>query len=154
MSELWPHLNFSILSSLKGIYVEAIPVCILSRYIQDSVACCCITLCNWTHFLLFCRQSPAYSTLPPEGVFTNTFGLLVLVFGALIFWIVTRPQWKRPKEPNSVLLHPNGGAPEGAEGTMAVNFGNMDKSDSELNSEAAARKRNFALDEAGQRSTM
>lgn len=70
------------------------------------------------------------------------------------FWIVTRPQWKRPKEPNSVLLHPNGGAPEGAEGTMAVNFGNMDKSDSELNSEAAARKRNFALDEAGQRSTM
>ena len=111
-------------------------------------------ICNWTHSLLFCRKNPAYSTFPPEGVFTNTLGLLILVFGALIFWIVTRPQWKRPKEPNSVLLQPNGGAPEEMEGSMAMNFGNMDKSDSELNSEAAARKRNITLDEAGQRSTM
>ncbi|XP_033715915.1 plasma membrane ascorbate-dependent reductase CYBRD1 isoform X2 [Tursiops truncatus] len=107
-----------------------------------------------TEKLIFALKNPAYSTFPPEGVFTNTLGLLILVFGALIFWIVTRPQWKRPKEPNSVLLQPNGGAPEGMEGSMAMNFGNMDKSDSELNSEAAARKRNITLDEAGQRSTM
>ncbi|EPY72859.1 hypothetical protein CB1_071869003 [Camelus ferus] len=52
------------------------------------------------------------------------------------------------------ILQPNGGAPEGVESSMAMNFGNVDKSDSELNSEAAARKRNFTLDEAGQRSTM
>lgn len=107
-----------------------------------------------TEKLLFSLKNPAYSSFPPEGVFTNTLGLLILVFGALIFWIVTRPQWKRPKEPNSILLQPNGGAPEGVEGSMAVNFGNTDKSDSELNSEAAARKRNVALDEASQRSTM
>ncbi|XP_016059353.1 PREDICTED: cytochrome b reductase 1 [Miniopterus natalensis] len=107
-----------------------------------------------TEKLLFSLENPAYSSFPPEGVFTNTLGLLILVFGALIFWIVTRPQWKRPKEPNSILLQPNGGAPEGVEGSMAVNFGNTDKSDSELNSEAAARKRNVALDEASQRSTM
>ncbi|XP_007446403.1 PREDICTED: cytochrome b reductase 1-like [Lipotes vexillifer] len=107
-----------------------------------------------TEKLIFALKNPAYSTFPPEGVFTNTLGLLILVFGALIFWIVTRPQWKRPKEPSSVLLQPNGGAPEGMEGSMAMNFGNMDKSDSELNSEAAARKRNITLDEAGQRSTM
>ncbi|KAB0362336.1 hypothetical protein FD754_006492 [Muntiacus muntjak] len=99
-------------------------------------------------------KRPAYSSLPPEGVFTNTLGLLILVFGALIFWIVTRPQWKRPKEPNSVLFQPNGGAPEGVESSVAMNFGNVDKSDSELNNEAAARKRNITLDEAGQRSTM
>ena len=111
-------------------------------------------VCNWTYSLFFYRKSPAYSSLPPEGVFTNTLGLLILVFGALIFWIVTRPQWKRPKEPNSVLLQPNGGAPEGVESSVAMNFGNVDKSDSELNSEAAARKRNITLDEAGQRSTM
>ncbi|KAB0389403.1 hypothetical protein E2I00_014696 [Balaenoptera physalus] len=87
----------------------------------------------------------------------------LLIFGTVIATVLmgvteklifALPQWKRPKEPNSVLLQPNGGAPEGMEGSMAMNFGNMDKSDSELNSEAAARKRNVTLDEAGQRSTM
>lgn len=104
-----------------------------------------------TEKLFFALTKPAYSTFPPEGVFTNTLGLLILVFGALIFWIVTRPQWKRPNEPNSVLLQPNGGTPEGVEGSMAINFG---KSDSESNNEAATRKRNLPLDEAGQRSTL
>ncbi|KAI5187695.1 plasma membrane ascorbate-dependent reductase CYBRD1 isoform X2 [Manis pentadactyla] len=104
-----------------------------------------------TEKLFFALTKPAYSTFPPEGVFTNILGLLILVFGALIFWIVTRPQWKRPNEPNSVLLQPNGGTPEGVEGSMAINFG---KSDSESNNEAATRKRNLPLDEAGQRSTL
>ncbi|XP_062957520.1 plasma membrane ascorbate-dependent reductase CYBRD1 isoform X1 [Cynocephalus volans] len=108
-----------------------------------------------TEKLFFALTNPAYSSFPPEGVFTNTLGLLILLFGALIFWIVTRPQWKRPKEPNSTLLRPNGGTAEGVESPMADNpDNNMDKSDSELNSEGAARKRNLALDEAGQRSTM
>ncbi|XP_003990897.1 plasma membrane ascorbate-dependent reductase CYBRD1 [Felis catus] len=106
-----------------------------------------------TEKLFFALNSSGYSTSPPEGVFTNTLGLLIVVFGALIFWIVTRPQWQRPKEPNSIFLQPNGGAQEGVEGS-AINFGNVDKSDSELNNEAAARKRNFIVDEAGQRSTM
>ncbi|KAL2774706.1 plasma membrane ascorbate-dependent reductase CYBRD1 isoform 3, partial [Daubentonia madagascariensis] len=113
------------------------------------------TLMGVTEKLFFVLKNPAYSTFPPEGVFTNTLGLLILVFGALIFWIVTRPQWKRPKEPNSTFLQTNGGTTEGVEGSMATNSGNnMDKSDSELNNEVAARKRNLALEEAGQRSTM
>lgn len=109
-----------------------------------------------TEKLLFTlrKDTVPYSAFPPEGVFTNTLGLLILLFGALIFWIVTRPQWKRPKEPNSTLLQPNRGTPEGVEGSMAINSGNMDKSDAELNNEAAARKRNITLDEAGQRSTV
>ncbi|XP_004674609.1 PREDICTED: cytochrome b reductase 1 [Condylura cristata] len=111
------------------------------------------TLMGVTEKLIFALPTK-YKLFPPEGIFTNTLGLLILVFGALIFWIVTRPQWKRPKEPNSSLLQPNGGTAEGMEGSMAINVSNMDKSDSELNSEAAARKRNFILDEAGQRSTM
>ncbi|XP_045336135.1 plasma membrane ascorbate-dependent reductase CYBRD1 [Leopardus geoffroyi] len=106
-----------------------------------------------TEKLFFALKSSGYSTSPPEGVFTNTLGLLIVVFGALIFWIVTRPQWQRPKEPNSIFLQPNGGAQEGVEGS-AINFSNVDKSDSELNNEVAARKRNFIVDEAGQRSTM
>lgn len=76
-----------------------------------------------------------------------------MVFGALIFWIVTRPQWQRPKEPNPILFQPNGGAREGAEGS-AINFSHVDQSDSKLNNEVAAKKRNFSVDEAGQRSTM
>ncbi|XP_066135465.1 plasma membrane ascorbate-dependent reductase CYBRD1 [Saccopteryx bilineata] len=111
-------------------------------------------LMGLTEKLIFSLKDPAYNTLPPEGVFANTLGLLILVFGALIFWIVTRPQWKRPKEPNSVLLQPNGGALEGVESAMAINFGSMGKSDSELNNEAEARKRNVVFDEAAQRSTM
>lgn len=116
------------------------------------------SVCKWTDsrslFCFFDRKTPSYSTFPPEGVFANTLGLLILVFGALVFWIVTRPQWKRPTEPASLRLQPNGGTPEGVEDSMAINFGNTDKSDSELNNEAAARKRNVALDESGQKSTM
>ncbi|XP_004703951.1 plasma membrane ascorbate-dependent reductase CYBRD1 [Echinops telfairi] len=108
-----------------------------------------------TEKLFFALTSTGYSSFLPEGIFTNTLGLLILVFGALIFWIVTRPQWKRPKEPNSVLLQPNGGSAEGVVGALAVNSDNHgDKSDLELNSEVAARKRNFTLEDAGQRSTM
>lgn len=77
----------------------------------------------------------------------------MVLYGALIFWIVTRPQWQRPKEPNSVLLQPNGGAQEGA-GGLTVNFSNVDAPDSKLNHEASAKKRNFTADEVGQRSTM
>ncbi|XP_021558719.1 plasma membrane ascorbate-dependent reductase CYBRD1 [Neomonachus schauinslandi] len=106
-----------------------------------------------TEKLFFALNSSGYGTFPPEGVFTNTLGLLIVVYGALIFWIVTRPQWQRPKEPNSVLLQPNGGTREGAEG-LAVNFSNVDTSDSKLNSETTAKKRNLTVDEAGQRSTM
>ncbi|XP_045875044.1 plasma membrane ascorbate-dependent reductase CYBRD1 [Meles meles] len=106
-----------------------------------------------TEKLLFALNSSGYSKFPPEGVFTNTLGLLIVLYGALIFWIVTRPQWQRPKEPNSVLLQPNGGAQEGAEG-LTVNFSNVDTPDSKLNHEASAKKRNFTADEVGQRSTM
>ncbi|XP_008853468.1 cytochrome b reductase 1 isoform X1 [Nannospalax galili] len=109
-----------------------------------------------TEKLFFVLKDPTpYHSLPPEGVFTNTLGLLILVFGALIFWIVTRPQWKRPKEPGCTLLQPNGGATEGMEGAIAASSGDdTDKADAELSSEGAARKRTFGLDETGQRSTM
>ncbi|XP_040827643.1 plasma membrane ascorbate-dependent reductase CYBRD1 isoform X1 [Ochotona curzoniae] len=111
------------------------------------------SLMGVTEKLFFVLKDPAYSTSPPEGLFTNTLGLLMVLFGALILWIATRPQWKRPKEPDSTLLQSNGGAAEAMEGSVAVNLANNpDKSDPDPNSEA--RKRNFALDETGQRSTM
>ncbi|XP_028618870.1 cytochrome b reductase 1 [Grammomys surdaster] len=108
-----------------------------------------------TEKLFFVLKTPSYHSFPPEGVFTNTLGLLILVFGALIFWIVTRPQWKRPREPGSIPLQLNGGNADGMEGAIAISSAhNMDAADAELSSEGAARKRTLSLADTGQRSTM
>lgn len=108
-----------------------------------------------TEKLFFVLKNPSYHSFPPEGVFTNTLGLLILVFGALIFWIVTGPQWKRPREPGSVPLQLNGGNADGMEGAIAISSAhNMDAADAELSSEGAARKRTLGLVDTGQRSTM
>lgn len=99
-------------------------------------------------------KSSAYSESPPEAIFVNCLGLLIVTFGALILWMASRPHWKRPPEESTKVQRPNGGAPEGveAESTM-TDCSNADRSDVGFNSDAA-RKRNFKLDEAGQRSTM
>ncbi|XP_031455346.1 cytochrome b reductase 1 [Phasianus colchicus] len=107
-----------------------------------------------TEKLLFALNSTVYSTSPPEGIFVNCLGLLIVIFGALILWMASRPHWKRPPEENAKVQQPKGGAPEGMEAESTMTDGsNADKSDVGFNSEAA-RKRNFKLDEAGQRSTM
>ncbi|XP_021050311.1 cytochrome b reductase 1 [Mus pahari] len=108
-----------------------------------------------TEKLFFVLKHPSYHSFPPEGVFTNTLGILILVFGALIFWIVTRPQWKRPREPGSVPLQLNGGNSDGMEGAIAISSAHsMDAADAESSSEGAARKRTLGLADTGQRSTM
>ncbi|KAH0621479.1 hypothetical protein JD844_022836 [Phrynosoma platyrhinos] len=104
-----------------------------------------------TEKLIFALKSPAYSSSPEEALFVNTLGVLIVVFGAVVLWMATRPHWKRPAEHNPKLLQQNGGNEE--ESTM-TDYNNADKTDVEFNSEAAARKRNAKLDEAGQRSTM
>ncbi|XP_072197818.1 plasma membrane ascorbate-dependent reductase CYBRD1 isoform X2 [Excalfactoria chinensis] len=107
-----------------------------------------------TEKLLFALNSTVYSTSPPEAIFVNCLGLLIVIFGALILWMASRPHWKRPPEENDKVHRPNGGAPGGMEAESTMTDGsNADKSDVGFNSEAA-RKRNFKLDEAGQRSTM
>lgn len=134
----------------KDIYLEAAPGFTLSKWSQ-----CMLCACDWTPFCFLPRKNPSYHSFPPEGVFTNTLGLLILVFGALIFWIVTRPQWKRPREPGSVPLQLNGGNADGMEGAIAISSAhNMDAADAELSSEGAARKRTLGLVDTGQRSTM
>ncbi|KFP77908.1 Cytochrome b reductase 1, partial [Apaloderma vittatum] len=107
-----------------------------------------------TEKLLFTLKSPAYSTSPPEATFVNCLGLLLVIFGALILWMASRPHWKRPPEKNARVLQPIGGTPESTEAESTVTDGsNADKSDLRINNEAA-RKQNLKLDEAGQRSTM
>lgn len=96
-----------------------------------------------------------YSALPEEAVFVNILGVLILVFGALVLWMATRPHWKRPLEQNSMIPHHSGGTLNGKEeGSTMTDCSNTETSDVEFNSEAAARKRNLKLDDAGQRSTM
>ncbi|XP_074857107.1 plasma membrane ascorbate-dependent reductase CYBRD1 [Carettochelys insculpta] len=112
-------------------------------------------LMGFTEKLIFALKNPAYSASPPEAIFVNTLGLLVLIFGALILWMATRPHWKRPPEQNTKVQQPNGGTAEGTEEESTVtDCSNADKSDVEFNSEAAARKRNLKFEEVGQRSTM
>ncbi|NXW38728.1 CYAC3 protein, partial [Phaetusa simplex] len=38
----------------------------------------------------------AYKLLPPEAVFANILGLLILLFGVLVLGALSRPSWKRP----------------------------------------------------------
>ncbi|KAG8559662.1 hypothetical protein GDO81_017405 [Engystomops pustulosus] len=105
-------------------------------------------LMGLTEKLIFSLRKPAYSSFPPEGIFVNTLGLLIIVFGGLILWIATRPGWKRPPEHVEKDQHPLGSEVD----DVSTTDYRKNKSDVELNSEA--RKRNLALDEAGQRSTM
>lgn len=37
-----------------------------------------------------------YKRLPPEAVFANTLGLLIVLFGVLVLGALARPSWKRP----------------------------------------------------------
>ncbi|KAJ3591770.1 hypothetical protein NHX12_006902 [Muraenolepis orangiensis] len=55
-------------------------------------------LMGFTEKLIFSLKSPAYSSAPPEATLVNVLGLLIVAFGALVLWIVTRPHWKRPGE--------------------------------------------------------
>ncbi|NXN99922.1 CYBR1 reductase, partial [Rhinopomastus cyanomelas] len=107
-----------------------------------------------TEKLIFSLKSPAYSASPPEAVFVNCLGVLLVVFGALILWMASRPHWKRPPEENAKALLPVGGSSEDTEAESTMTDGrNADKSELKINSEAA-RKQNLKLEEAGQRSTM
>nr|XP_020662350.1 cytochrome b reductase 1 [Pogona vitticeps] len=108
-----------------------------------------------TEKLIFALKKPPYSSLPEEGVFVNTLGVLIVVFGAVILWMATRPSWKRPPEQSTKTQQRNGGMLDGnEEGSTMTDCSNTDKSDVEFNSEASSRKRSPKLDEAGQRSTM
>ncbi|NXN84143.1 CYBR1 reductase, partial [Bombycilla garrulus] len=107
-----------------------------------------------TEKLLFSLTNPSYSESPPEATFVNCLGLLLVIFGSLILWMVSRPHWKRPPEENAKILRPIGAIPEGTEAESSMtNSSNADKSDLRSNAEAV-RIQNIKFDEAGQRSTM
>lgn len=39
-----------------------------------------------------------YNRLPPEAVFANVLGLLIVLFGVLVLCALAKPDWKRPED--------------------------------------------------------
>uniref|UniRef100_A0A674PMW5 Plasma membrane ascorbate-dependent reductase CYBRD1 n=1 Tax=Takifugu rubripes TaxID=31033 RepID=A0A674PMW5_TAKRU len=63
-----------------------------------------VALMGITEKLIFGLSNPKYKDSPPEAIFVNILGLILVVFGALILLIATRPSWKRPSEQLSHIL--------------------------------------------------
>ncbi|MGH0140844.1 UNVERIFIED_CONTAM: hypothetical protein FKN15_004216 [Acipenser sinensis] len=102
-----------------------------------------------TEKLFFALKNPAYKDSPPEAVFINTLGLLIVVFGGTVLWMVTRPSWKRPGEEASTFKQ-DGKVSSVTENELNLN--SFDKATMESSSEAW--KRNLKLEEPGLRSTI
>ncbi|KAG8124932.1 hypothetical protein E2320_020323, partial [Naja naja] len=83
-------------------------------------------------------KEPPYNSFPKEGIFVNTLGVLVVAYGAVILWMATRPQWKRPCE------HIFQARQRIVEGLSDDDYDNPDL---EFNSDGTARKRNPKSDE-------
>ncbi|XP_070587847.1 plasma membrane ascorbate-dependent reductase CYBRD1 isoform X2 [Erythrolamprus reginae] len=95
-----------------------------------------------TEKLFFELKAPPYSQSPEEAIFVNVLGVLIVAYGAVILWMATRPNWKRPLE-HVFITHQIIG--EG------LSDDDCQSPDLEFNSDGAARKRNPKSDEAGQR---
>lgn len=68
------YMNF-LTSSFKGIYAECthtVPVCLLSKYIQDCLACCCITLFVTGHTLSLSVGKVLHTVHCHQKVFSQT----------------------------------------------------------------------------------
>lgn len=68
-----------------------------------------VALMGITEKLIFGLNNPKYKDMPPEAVFVNVLGVLLVIFGALVLWIATRPSWKRPSDQVLHTLHTDGG---------------------------------------------
>ncbi|KAJ8282444.1 hypothetical protein COCON_G00049630 [Conger conger] len=106
-----------------------------------------------TEKLIFGLKNPKYKDSPPEATFVNFLGVLIMVFGALVIWIVTCPAWKRPNEQLLSSQPTSGGdATRTMGGTVLSICSTTDWNDPEANCDT--RKRNNKPDQSGQRSTV
>lgn len=51
-----------------------------------------------------CVARPTYSLFDPEGVLANTLGLVLVCFGVLLGYLVTREEYRRPPNPEEESL--------------------------------------------------
>lgn len=47
---------------------------------------------------------PTYSQFNPEGVLANVLGVLLLCFGGVVSYVVTREEYRRPPNPEEESL--------------------------------------------------
>ncbi|XP_074551266.1 plasma membrane ascorbate-dependent reductase CYBRD1 [Halichoeres trimaculatus] len=57
-----------------------------------------VALMGITEKLIFGLNNPKYKDSPPEAIFVNVMGMLLVAYGVAILWISTRPSWKRPRD--------------------------------------------------------
>lgn len=57
-----------------------------------------VALMGITEKLIFGLSMPKYKDSPPEATFVNILGVLLVVFGSFILFIVTQKSWKRPSD--------------------------------------------------------
>lgn len=57
-----------------------------------------VALMGITEKLIFGLSNPKYKDSPPEAVFVNVMGVLLVSYGVAILWISTRTSWKRPMD--------------------------------------------------------
>ncbi|KAL4222070.1 hypothetical protein ACF0H5_018112 [Mactra antiquata] len=62
---------------------------------------CCAALTGITEKALFSngKNGFSYSKLPSEGIVINCLGLSIVCLAAVVFYVVTKPDYKRPKSP-------------------------------------------------------
>ncbi|XP_045693484.1 transmembrane ascorbate-dependent reductase CYB561 [Phyllostomus hastatus] len=67
------------------------------------VLCVGTALLGLKEALLF-QLGAKYSTFEPEGVLANVLGLLLISFGVVVLYILTRSDWKRPHQAEEQAL--------------------------------------------------
>ncbi|NXP70729.1 CY561 protein, partial [Ramphastos sulfuratus] len=84
---LFPGASFSLRSRYKPHHIFFG----ISLFILSIAAC----LLGITEMLLF-KISDSYSHFVPEGILANTLGVLLVAFGLVVGYVLTRDDWKRP----------------------------------------------------------
>lgn len=59
---------------------------------------------TWPEPHIFVLHRETYSEFAPEGVLANTLGIVLLAFGVLVGYVVTRDEFKRPPHPEEEAL--------------------------------------------------
>ncbi|XP_053821240.1 transmembrane ascorbate-dependent reductase CYB561 [Vidua chalybeata] len=84
---LFPGASFS----LRGWYKPQHIFFGIALFILSIASC----LLGITEMLLF-KISDSYSHFVPEGILANTLGVLLVAFGLVVGYVLTREEWKRP----------------------------------------------------------
>ncbi|XP_054466384.1 lysosomal membrane ascorbate-dependent ferrireductase CYB561A3 isoform X2 [Anoplopoma fimbria] len=61
-----------------------------------SIAACISGINEKLFFVLKGSASEAYSALPPEALFANVLGVLIVAFGLVVLKILSNREWQRP----------------------------------------------------------